>query len=98
MCVETVLQSASPLHRATGRWARRKSIAETRLRKQEERIYWTTRHRSAERTKARGDFELQGVFSRRLGDQRWRTELDFSSRELLDDLHRYTKFRAGPKI
>lgn len=83
---------------ASGTRQRRKSIAKARLKKLEERIYWKARHKGAECAMAGRVFELHRVFSCRLGDRRWRTELDFTGREPLDDLHRSTAFRAGPRI
>ena len=99
MCsrVETVLESTTQetmrLELGNGKKYRESAVEEA-VRKD----LLTARHRGAERAKAGKVFELHRVFSCCLGDRRWRTELDFSGREPLKDLHRSTAFRAGPSI
>ena len=66
--------------------------------KLEEGIDLTARHSGTERPEERELFELERVVSCRSADPWWRTKLDFSSGESLDDLHRSTAFRAAPKI
>ena len=74
--------------RTTGRWSKML----------EEGIGLTARHRDAERLEGRRVFDLERVVSCRRADLWWRTKLDFSSGESLDDLHRSTAFRAAPRI
>jgi hypothetical protein len=66
--------------------------------KLEEGIGLTARHSGAERPEERELFELERVVSCRSADTWWRTKLDFSSGEPLDDLHRSAAFRAAPRI
>jgi hypothetical protein len=66
--------------------------------KLEEGIGSTARHKNAERPEERRVFELERVVSCRSADPWWRTELDFSSGEPFDDLHRSTAFGAAPKV
>ena len=68
------------------------------LKKVEEGIGLTARHRDTERREVRRVFELVRVVSCRNADPWWRTKLNFSSGEPFDDLHRSTAFRAAPKI
>jgi hypothetical protein len=68
------------------------------LKKLEEEIGLTARHRDAERPQGRRVFELERVVSYRNASPWWRTKLDFGSGEPFDDLHRSTAFRAAPKI
>jgi len=95
--VETVLESTTQetmrLELGNGKKYRESAVEEA-----ERKDLLTARHRGAERAKAGKVFELHRVFSCCLGDRRWRTELDFSGREPLKDLHRSTAFRAGPSI
>ncbi len=67
------------------------------LKKLEEEIGLTARHRDTERREGRRVFELERVVSCRNADRWWRTKLDFGSGEPFDDLHRSTAFRAAPK-
>ena len=67
------------------------------LKKLEEEIGLTARHRDTERREGRRVFELERVVSCRSADRWWRTKLDFGSGEPFDDLHRSTAFRAAPK-
>ena len=57
----------------------------------------TGRRRDANRAEAREEFELERVISCCSREQRRRTELDFGSRKLLDDLHRTTALGTAPK-
>ena len=57
----------------------------------------TARRRGANRAEAREEFELERVISCCSREQRRRTELDFGSRKLLDDLHRTTALGTAPK-
>ena len=57
----------------------------------------TARQRGANRAEAREEFELERVISCCSREQRRRTELDFGSRKLLDDLHRTTALGTAPK-
>jgi len=68
------------------------------LKKLEEEIGLTARHRDTERREGRRVFELERVVSCRNADRWWRTKLDFGSGEPFDDLHRCTAFRAAPRI
>ena len=68
------------------------------LKKLEEEIGLTARHRNTERREGRRVFELERVVSCRNADRWWRTKLDFGSGEPFDDLHRSTAFRAAPKV
>jgi hypothetical protein len=68
------------------------------LKKLEEEIGSTARHKDTERLEGRRVFELERVVSCRRADPWWRTKLDFGSGESFDDLHRSTAFRAAPKI
>src|SRR6266403_3456672 len=68
------------------------------LKKVEEGIGLTARHRDAERLEVPRVFELEGVVSCRSADPWWRTKLDFGGGESFDDLHRSTALRAAPRI
>ena len=68
------------------------------LKKLEEEIGLTARHRDTERLEGRRVFELERVVSCRRADPWWRTKLNFGSGEPFDDLHRSTAFRAAPRI
>jgi hypothetical protein len=68
------------------------------LKKLEEGIGLTTRHRDAELLEVPGVFALERVVSCRSADPWWRTKLNFGSGEPFDDLHRSTAFRAAPRI
>ena len=63
----------------------------------EEGIGLTARHRDTERPEGRRAFEWERVVSCRNGDQRRRAELDFGSRQPLDDLHWAATLGAAPK-
>ena len=63
----------------------------------EEGIDRVARHRGAERPEARGVLELERVVSCRSGDQRRRAELDFDSRQPLDDPHWAATLGTAPK-
>jgi hypothetical protein len=65
--------------------------------KLEEGIGLTARHRDTERPEGRRVFELERVVSCRNGDQRRRAELDFGSRQPLDDLHWAATLGTAPK-
>ena len=65
--------------------------------KLEERSVWTARHRDAERPEGRRVFEWERLVSRRNGDQWRRAELDFDSRQPLDDLHWAATLGTAPK-
>ena len=67
------------------------------LKKLEEEIGLTARHRDTERREGRRVFELERVVSCRSADPWWRTKLNFGSGESFNDLHRSTAFRAAPK-
>jgi hypothetical protein len=62
--------------------------------KLEEGIGLTARHKDTERPEGRRVFELERVVN---GDQRRRAELDFGSRQPLDDLHWAATLGTAPK-
>ena len=65
----------------------------------EEEIDGAGRRRSTPSAKRPKTFGMSMVISCGNGDRkRWRAELDFGSRESLDDFHRLTALRAKPKI
>ena len=68
-----------------------------RLEKLKEEQRSGTRRRNPERAETREGFELERAISCGSRDHRWRTKLDFSSSESLNDLHRSAAFRAAPK-
>ena len=65
--------------------------------KLEEEIGLTAGHKDAERLEGRRVFELERVVSCRNGDQRRRAELDFGSRQPLDDLRWAATLGTAPK-
>ncbi len=95
---ETVLQGTThDAVRAKIGWGEK--VSQRRWsKKTEEGIDLTARHRDAERLEGRRVFDLERVVSCRRADLWWRTKLDFSSGESLDDLHRSTALRAAPRI
>ena len=68
------------------------------LKKVEEGIGLTARHRDAQLLEVPRVFELERVVSCRSADPWWRTKLNFGGGESFDDLHRSTTFRAAPKM
>ena len=62
-----------------------------------EGICSVSRRRGTDRGEAREEFELQRVSSCGSGDQRRRAELEFDSRQTLDDLHGATTLGTAPK-
>ncbi len=68
------------------------------LKKLEEEIGLTARHRDTERREGRRVFELERVVSCRNADRWWRTKLDFGSGEPFDDLHWSSTLGTAIKI
>jgi hypothetical protein len=65
--------------------------------KLEEGIGLMARHRDAERLGGRRAFELERVVSCCSADPWWRSQLDFDSRQPLDDLHWAATLGTAPK-
>jgi hypothetical protein len=75
----------------------RKSIAETALRKLKEEICFAARRRGTEHAETGEGCEFERVVSCGSGERRWRTKLDFGSREPFDDYHRCATQGATPE-
>jgi hypothetical protein len=94
---ETVLQGTT--HK-TGRAESDNSDKVSRRlwsKKLEEGIGLTASHRDAERLGGRSAFELERVVSCCSADPWWRSQLDFDSRQPLDDLHWAATLGTAPK-
>ena len=65
--------------------------------KLEEGIALTANHKDTEHPEGRRVFEWERLVSRRNGDQWRRAELDFDSRQPLDDLHWAATLGTAPK-
>ncbi len=96
-CAETVLQGTTHDSVRAGIGYGEKVSRRLWSKKLEEGIGLTARHRDTERPEGRRVFELERVVSCRNGDQRRRAELDFGSRQPLDDLHWAATLGTAPK-
>ena len=68
------------------------------MKRLQEEMCLTERQKDTEHAEACRVFALERIASCDYGDRRWRTKLEFGSREPFDDSHRSTAFGTVPRV
>lgn len=96
-CAETVRQGTAVGTGCSGRGRGSRVFLGEGVRALEEDFRYVARRSSREHGEAYEGFEFEQVVSCRSGDRRWRTKLDFGSRESFDHHHRTTALGTAPE-
>ena len=96
-CAESVQQGTAVGSGCSGREHRTKVSLGEELRALKEEFGYARRRSGREHAETYEGFEFEQVVSCGSGDRRWRTKLDFGSRESFDDHHRSTAFGTAPE-
>ena len=96
-CAETVRQGTAVDTGCSGRGHRTKVWLGEELRALKEDFCFVSRRTGREHAETYEGFELERVVSCGSSDRRWRTKLDFGSRESFDDHHGSTALGTAPE-
>jgi hypothetical protein len=94
---EAVRESTAVDTGCSGRGHRAKVLLGEELRALKDDLCYATRRSGREHAETYEGCEFEQVVSCGSGDRRWRTKLDFGSRESFDDHHRSTALGTTPE-